>query len=65
MPDPDVCKDPAIFISALLQMNEILLCGVDELNEEQQQLFAKAAMKKSTWAKKTKRKTSTKTSDQS
>ena len=46
-------------------MNEILLCGVDELNEEQQQLFAKAAMKKSTWAKKTKRKTSTKTSDQS
>eukprot|EP00816_Leptocylindrus_hargravesii_P011202 CAMPEP_0196823472 /NCGR_PEP_ID=MMETSP1362-20130617/87626_1 /TAXON_ID=163516 /ORGANISM="Leptocylindrus danicus, Strain CCMP1856" /LENGTH=362 /DNA_ID=CAMNT_0042203353 /DNA_START=1 /DNA_END=1090 /DNA_ORIENTATION=- len=56
LPDPTTCTDSALFADALSGMNEVLICGFDELDEDRKCLVLQHVMEKSNWAKLVKRK---------
>ena len=56
LPDPaSPLTTPALVEAALLQLNEVLLCGVGELSDEDRAAFVAHCMDKGHWAKLTKR----------
>lgn len=52
-PDPAtcLCRDPAQFESALLSMNEVLLCGLRDLSKSDRDKVVRHVMDKNNWAK--------------
>lgn len=58
LPDPTTTTndDPVLFADALSGMNEVLICGFDELSEEKRRMILGHVMEKSNWAKLVKRK---------
>jgi hypothetical protein len=54
LPNPDECHDPQSFEKALLAMNEMLFCGLEELDESGTAKVVAHVMNKGLWAKKTK-----------
>ncbi|KAH8076371.1 hypothetical protein JL721_369 [Aureococcus anophagefferens] len=56
LPDPaSPLTTPALVEAALLRLNEVLLCGVGELSDEDRAAFVAHCMDKGHWAKLTKR----------
>ena len=55
LPDPDVNGDAEQFETALLSMNEVLLCGFSELDAELRRAVCDYVMDKGNWARLTKR----------
>jgi hypothetical protein len=53
----DLLDDEQTFLARLLAMNEVLLCGLSELSEEDQRAVAQHAMNKSHWARPSKSRT--------
>ena len=51
LPDPDNCKDRAKFKAALLSMNEVILCGVNELERDEADAVVKHVMDKKNWTR--------------
>lgn len=56
LPNPDTCDDPKKFAEALLSMNEVLLCGFNELLAEDAQSVVEFVMDRGNWARLVKRK---------
>jgi hypothetical protein len=56
LPDPDTCSDADKFETALMGMNQVLLCGVRELPPKQRAEFVRHVMDKSNWARHMKKK---------
>lgn len=54
LPNPAECQDPKSFEQALLAMNEMLFCGLDELDEISTAKVVAHVMDQSHWARKTK-----------
>ena len=54
VPDPDKCKDVNQFISAIGSMNEVLICGFNELSLEDKLSIVAKVMSKENWARETK-----------
>jgi hypothetical protein len=50
LPDPDICKDDAKFEAALSSMNEVLLCGFDQLSPNDKSAFVNHVRDKGNWA---------------
>jgi hypothetical protein len=50
LPDPSVCNDPRLFLKSLIQMDEMILCGILEMSSEDQMKVARHAMDKTHWA---------------
>ena len=50
LPDPDTCTDELKFETAIVGMNEVLLCGFSELSGEQQSKVIQVMMDRSNWA---------------
>ena len=51
LPDPKECKDAELFAAAILGMNDVLLCGFEELSATDQQAFVEHVMDKEHWAR--------------
>ena len=51
LPDPVENKDENGFATAISSMNEVLLCGFNQLTKKQKKEFCKFVMDKSNWAK--------------
>lgn len=56
LPDPDICKDETKFEAALSSMNEVLLCGFDQLSPNDKSAFIQHVRDRGNWAKKVNRK---------
>jgi hypothetical protein len=56
LPDPDICKDDAKFEAALSSMNEVLLCGFDQLSPNDKSVFINHVRDKGNWANRVNRK---------
>ena len=56
LPDPDTCRDDAKFEAALSSMNEVLLCGFNQLSPEHKSIFISHVKDKDNWASITRRK---------
>lgn len=54
VPDPDKCKDVNQFIRAISSMNEVLICGFNELSLENKLMVVAKVMNKENWARETK-----------
>ena len=54
VPDPDKCKDVNQFINAVASMNEVLICGFNELSLEDKLSIVAKVMNKENWARETK-----------
>ena len=57
LPDPDTCQDESKFEDALLRMNEVLFCGLDELGPEDRSAIVRYCMDKGNYAAVKNRKT--------
>ena len=54
VPDPEKCHNKSFFETALIGMNEVLLCGFSDLSNDEKSMFIKHVMDKSNWAAKRK-----------
>jgi hypothetical protein len=54
LPDPKVCTDPKVFVSALISMNDIIFTGFSDLHQGEQNEIVAHVMQIEHWAKKSK-----------
>jgi hypothetical protein len=51
LPDPEAADDPVAFHEAVMSMQQITMCGFDQLAQEDQETFVAHLMDKTHWAK--------------